>query len=189
MTSSTVDLQYTHQRVSMPGTPNPLAYLKVSPLSISLAHSDLSSQLSPPPQAFIHSFLGVEGAMAELDDVATPLPCPLGPRGTLHPSPMPIPSPSRSLLPASPAPLPSIPALPTPPALLSSLPSLSPWSYLTSPEQLRSLLLATPSATPVPPLAGFLASMTQLWQFWQHAAIDRTQQPPGQVGPSSPRAR
>lgn len=125
-------------------------------------------------QAFIHGFLGVEGAVNELDDIATPLSRPLASR--LQPPQMPIPSPSRS-------PLPSIPALPTPPSISHSLPSLSQWSYLTSADQLRSLMLATPTATPNPPLMIFIASLSQLCHFWQHAAIDRAQPPPatGQV--------
>lgn len=132
-------------------------------------------------QAFIHGFLGVEGAVTELEDVATPRPV----AGRLQPSQMPISSPSRPLLPSSP--LPSIPALPTPPSFPHSLPSLSPWSYLASPDQLRSLLLTTPTATPTAtstsPLMVFIASLAQLCQFWQQAAIDRAQPLPatGQV--------
>lgn len=185
MTSSylTVDLQFAHQRlpVTMPGIPSPLGYLKVHEAVLSAPQP---SSLSPRPlQAFIHGFLGVEGVVTELDDVATPLSRPLASR--LQPLPMPISSPSRPLLPSSP--LPSIPALPTPPSFPHSLPSLSPWSYLTSPDQLRSLLLATPTATPTttptPPLMVFMASLSQLCQFWQQAAIDRAQPPPatGQV--------
>ena len=125
-------------------------------------------------QAFIHGFLGEEGVVAELDDVATPLSRPLASR--LQPPPMPISSPSRS-------PLPSIPSLPTPPSFPHSLPTLSTWSYLASPEQLRSLMLATPTAQAGPPLMIFMASMSQLCHFWQHAAIDRAHPPPatGQV--------
>lgn len=131
-------------------------------------------------KAFIQGFLGVEGTVPELEEAATPLSRPQ--TGRLQPPQMPISSPSRPLLPSSP--LPSIPSLPTPPSFPHSLPSLSPWSYLTTPEQLRSLLLATPTATPTPaPLMIFMASLSQLCQFWQTAALDRALPPPltGQV--------
>lgn len=159
--------------MSMPGIPSPLGFLKVPPHPLSLPlHINLC-----PLQAFIHGFLGVEDAVTELEDVATPRPV----VGRLQPSQMPISSPSRPLLPSSP--LPSIPSLPTPPSFPHSLPSLSPWSYLASPDQLRSLLLATPTTTPTSPLMVFIASLAQLCQFWQQAAMDRAQPPPttGQV--------
>lgn len=194
------DLLYTHQRLlTMPGTPSPLSYLKVrcvcatptphpgQPWTLcglaSVFRACCRSQCVPL-QAFFHSFLGTEGP-AEIEDVATPLSRPPSNK-SLQPSPMPISSPSRTPWPSSP--LPSIPQLPTPPSHPHHFTNISAWSYIASLEQFHSLV-TTPTATPTSPLQSFLASLAQLCHFWHQAAVDRAQQPPGQVGGAGGRGR